>query len=399
MTGRVVSPVLMLPVHPRLGLRRLRAGLVAALLATAAIAHAAAPDSAARTRSKFVDPVDGWFDLSTFLDEPLGFAPFALPITEPAVGYGAAFALVFMNPSQEGNRTRPDLTAAGGLATENGTWGGFALDSRSWMDERLQTIVVALYAELQLDYYGLGESDRLRDQPLSYQLAPAGGRATARYRLGESRAKVGLAYTLARTEVEFDAASGDPALPSFDRHSWLGGVTPSFSYDTRNALFTPTRGIFVETMLDLYGNAFGGSDDFQRADAVFIGYYPAHPRVTLGARTSTTASFNDAPFIMRPYVYMRGIAAMRYQGEQVAQLEAEVRYQFWKRLSVVGFGGIGATWAYHDSEAPEENVEAFGAGVRYELARRYALHVGVDVARGPDETAIYVQFGSAWMRL
>jgi hypothetical protein len=26
------------------------------------------------------------------------------------------------------------------------------------------------------------------------------------------------------------------------------------------------------------------------------------------------------------------------------------------------------------------------------------LHMGVDVAFGPDTTAIYVQFGSAWMR-
>ena len=30
------------------------------------------------------------------------------------------------------------------------------------------------------------------------------------------------------------------------------------------------------------------------------------------------------------------------------------------------------------------------------LARRYKLHMGIDVAFGPDGTAFYVQFGSAW---
>ena len=52
----------------------------------------------------------------------------------------------------------------------------------------------------------------------------------------------------------------------------------------------------------------------------------------------------------------------------------------WKRLSLVGFVGAG------------------GAGFRYEVARKYGLHMGVDVAFGPGTTAIYVQFGSAWAR-
>jgi len=30
---------------------------------------------------------------------------------------------------------------------------------------------------------------------------------------------------------------------------------------------------------------------------------------------------------------------------------------------------------------------------------RNGLHMGLDVAFGPDEPAIYIQFGSAWLRL
>jgi len=37
----------------------------------------------------------------------------------------------------------------------------------------------------------------------------------------------------------------------------------------------------------------------------------------------------------------------------------------------------------------------FGCDVRYEIARKYGLHMGLDVAHGPDGTAWYVQFGSA----
>jgi hypothetical protein len=41
---------------------------------------------------------------------------------------------------------------------------------------------------------------------------------------------------------------------------------------------------------------------------------------------------------------------------------------------------------------------AGGTGFRYELARKYGLHMGVDLAFGPDDPIIYVQFSSAWMR-
>ena len=39
-----------------------------------------------------------------------------------------------------------------------------------------------------------------------------------------------------------------------------------------------------------------------------------------------------------------------------------------------------------------------GAGFRYLIARRYGLHLGLDVAVSADDTAIYVIFGNAWLR-
>jgi hemolysin activation/secretion protein len=82
----------------------------------------------------------------------------------------------------------------------------------------------------------------------------------------------------------------------------------------------------------------------------------------------------------------------------MAQVEAELRWQFWKRLSLVGFGGTGATWTSLERADRQKTVSAGGAGLRYDLARRYGIHVGVDVAYGPDGSAFYLQWGSAWIR-
>jgi hypothetical protein len=41
---------------------------------------------------------------------------------------------------------------------------------------------------------------------------------------------------------------------------------------------------------------------------------------------------------------------------------------------------------------------AGGTGFRYELARKYGIHAGLDVAFGSDHPILYLQIGSAWAR-
>ena len=80
---------------------------------------------------------------------------------------------------------------------------------------------------------------------------------------------------------------------------------------------------------------------------------------------------------------MRGAPIMRYQGEEVAQIEAELRWQCWKRFSLVGFVGGGATWNEFTRFKSSQTVLTGSTGFRYELARKYGIHAGVDFAVGP----------------
>ena len=59
---------------------------------------------------------------------------------------------------------------------------------------------------------------------------------------------------------------------------------------------------------------------------------------------------------------------MRYQGEAVAQIEAELRWQFWKRFSLVGFAGGGATWNDRERFENSKTLGTGGTGLRYEIA-------------------------------
>lgn len=358
------------------------------------------PSTPSHAPSKFRSSEDGWLDISGFLDQAYGFVPVVFPITEPAVGYGAAGGLVFID-KPKGRAAdgfgRPNLTVVGGLGTENGTWGVLAGDVRHWLDGRLQTLVGGIYASVNLEFYGIGKDDVLNDHPLTYTLEPLGGLVHARYRLGDSPVWAGIGYVFATTKVSFDAPTV-PRLPDFQEESRVGGLTPSLIYDTRDNIFTPKGGTYLDASAGLFSRALGGEDEFQRVTLIGMHFLPLHQTVTLGVRAGATLGFGDVPFYLRPFVALRGVQAMRYQGEQVAQIEAEVRWQFWKRFSLVAFGGAGATWNDLKHFNDTLTVTTGGVGFRYELAREYGLHMGVDVAFGPNAPVLYVQFGSAWIR-
>src|SRR6188768_1298791 len=185
---------------------------------------------------------DGFPDLSAFLDEKYGFLPIAMPITEPAVGYGAMGGLAFLSKSLGSAAQglgRPNITFVGGLGTANGSWGALAADSRYWLDDHLQTLTGFIYASVNLDFHGIGQDSRFHDNPLRYNLEPKGGLFIPKYRFGESRFWAGLGYAFASTKVSFDAPETTPGIPDYDRVSNMGMLLPSVNLDTRDNVFTP----------------------------------------------------------------------------------------------------------------------------------------------------------------
>src|SRR3954469_4366679 len=76
------------------------------------------------------DAEDGYFDVSNFLSTRVGFLPIAMPITEPAIGYGLGLGLTFFHdkpkvvtyPGQPPRVIMPTMTVVFGAATESQTW-------------------------------------------------------------------------------------------------------------------------------------------------------------------------------------------------------------------------------------------------------------------------------------
>lgn len=365
---------------------------------------------APKHQSVLRDPEDGWLDLSQLLAKPGRFVPVIMPVTEPAVGYGLAGAAVFLRPRTAAGSegwARPNVTVAGGMYTSNQSWGLLAGDASTWKNGRIDTVFGGGHASINLKYFGEGGGSNSSDNSLEYNLRMSGILAKGRVRLGAGHWYAGLRYMFSTVESspvlpdDSSTPPGDSPEPpkEFGRTDRLAGPALSLRYDSRNNVLTPTKGFFYEANWSYFDRAFGASLNFQRLEQVGIAYLPFGTRWTLGVRGDADFSFDNPVFYARPYVTLRGVPAMRYQRQHLAQTELELRWQFWKRFSAVMFGGGAVAWhGGNKSQRYAVTVGAGGVGFRYELARKFGLHYGIDFARGPEDSAIYFQFGSAWSR-
>jgi hypothetical protein len=119
-------------------------------------------------------------------------------------------------------------------------------------------------------------------------------------------------------------------------------------------------------------------------------------KLVLGLHLDLDTAGGDPPLWGYPWVTMRGIPALRYQNESTAVVETELRWNIFGRWAAVGFIGAAATRGDVPVFEDESGIVAGGIGGRFLFRPQDSLWIGIDVARGPEDTALYVVMGHKW---
>lgn len=356
-----------------------------------------------KRKLSFKDTLDGKLDASQFLDEYNGFVPIVIPVTEPAVGYGAAGGLLFIRRKRENGAIRtdlnPDMYGVFGMYTENKSWAAAGFYSAHWKEDKIRANFVAGYGALNLKYYR--NIPVLGDVNFGMNLAATFIQMDISHKLGDIPLYAGLRYSFAGAQVKFDL--GDigniPGVDSDHFNADFSSLAPMLRFDTRDYIFTPNKGIKSDLQYIFNDKAFGASVTFQRLNFDTMGFIPLSDNLTGGLRLHVQASSDNTPFYALPFIEMRGIPALRFQGNRVFNMETEERYNFNLRWAAIGFAGVGKAILPNDSWADAKMAWGVGGGFRYLLARVHNLYGGVDIARGNDDWAIYFVVGTHWNRL
>ena len=371
--------------------------------------EAASVDTIQDDKTSFFDPDDGQLDLSQFLASASGFLPVPILITEPAVGYGGGAALLFFHDkdkkgnesvveeNKEGSPTKkapPSISGAAAFGTENGTWGAGAFHMGVWKEDTIRYIGALFYADVNLDFYGRPGNEN-SDISVGYNVAATMLYQRLLFRVKQSDYFLGADYIFANSDMKLDTKI--PEWPVLEDQIKEAGVGLIAQHDSRDNIFTPNSGNLLAAKYQRYDHAVGGDRDYNKTQVKTYQWLPVHPKLVLGLRADAQFTSGDIPFYMLPFVDLRGIPALRYQGAHVFVAETELRWDFTRRWSAVGFIGSGWVADYHFDDFKEsEAYVAGGAGLRYLIAKAYNMRVGADIARGPEDTAFYLSVGSRW---
>lgn len=377
----------------------------------------------------FKDPVDGRFDLGEHLAEnAYGFMPIPIIITEPAVGYGGGVVGLFLHETEEEKSARKQLalssydggaqlmpsaiTVVGAAGTQNGTWFAFAGHQHSWFKDAIRYTVGGGVGKANLDIYGATPAFELFGKPIPSQPYKFGTESKGagilqqlKFRVARTPLMLGIKQIAAITsvELEFDLSRFDiPNLTIPLDDIVTSGLGLIGEYDTRDNIFYPTKGYMVGVEYMIYDEKLGSTYSYQHLTIDGEVYIPIAERWTL-AFAGDYQYYNSSEVVLsptvKPYVGLRGVASYRYQGDDIITLQSQVTYDIDNRWSVSAFYGAGMARVENDltNEITDNNIDAYGAGFRYQIARRYGLRLGMDLAFSSDgENAIYFNVGSGF---
>lgn len=362
--------------------------------------------SAQKHHTVLKDSLDGAFDLSDFLIYANGFIVVPTIITEPAVGgFGGAVAPIFLKkrpPVIEADGTKrfinPDITGGIGMYTANKSWLVGAFRSATLVKSKILYRGFAAYGDMNLSFY----ANNLPNQ--SDQEFKLNFKSTIFYtqwlkQFNNAKWSAGPQYLFLNSRINLpDFNLPPPFVDPKDIKSTISQLGAALQFDGRDNIFTPDKGIRIQSDFFWSDKALGSDYQAWRINLSAIGYYPLAKTLIGGLRIEGEQALGSPPFYLKPGINMRGIPAARYMGKTSIVSELEFRWDLYRRWSLMGFGGLASAFDDWDRAFAKPVVYSYGTGFRYLIARKFKLRMGVDVAKGPEDWAYYIVFGSNWMR-
>lgn len=204
------------------------------------------------------------------------------------------------------------------------------------------------------------------------------------------------------TNAELQLNLGSNALPPEIGDLLTDKITTSGAglvaeFDTHDNIFTPATGYHYTLEYLLYREGIGSDIDYDLTHLEGLNYWRLADAWRLGFRFEGEIAESDEtlPRFAQPSMTLRGIPAARYQGSYVGVIETEVTWKVDSRWIVLNFAGAGRAAASGSECSDAPNRVTRGVWFRYQIARSYGFHMGLDIARGPEDTIFYMQAGSA----
>jgi outer membrane protein assembly factor BamA len=313
-----------------------------------------------------------------------------VPIRNPTVGTGLALAAM-VTYSLDDNSPESSTAVFGGR-TDNQSWAAGFKQSAFWSDDRFRFDLVAGRGEANLKYFGREDGIDLSDNPINYSLTGSFVQPRLSVRAAD-RWFVGLQGTYLDAKTGLSLGS---IIPPVELDTQLVGLGPLVTFDSRDNRFYPRTGTYAELIALRYDDRWGSDFEYNKYPFFANRYVPVTSSTTLAMRVNGVLTDGNVPFFDAPSLTLRGFPAGRYQNEQMIAAEAEARWRFHDRWTLVGILGAGKVAPKLNAFGDAKTVVSKGLGIRFLASQKSQVNIGIDYAAGPDDNAIYFRVGEAF---
>ena len=176
------------------------------------------------------------------------------------------------------------------------------------------------------------------------------------------------------------------------------GIT--YEYDTRDNVFSASRGAYHELYIGSAGSALGSDYTRMEYEVQLRRYIPVLKWDVLAFEAKFDFNNGTVPFQLMPSVggsdFLRGYYDHRFMDNNFMGCQAEYRFPVHKLLSISVFGAAGEVADRIEDFRADGIKPAAGAGIRFSLNTEEKIVVRTDYGIGVDSAGLYVKLDEAF---
>ncbi len=248
------------------------------------------------------------------------------------------------------------------------------------------------------NYFGIGINSNADDLE-TYDANYPRFLGTASYRVKKSFL-AGIQYRFDHFDIPRTGALLALNNPVGINGGTVSTIGVSTTYDTRDDIFYPRKGILATTTFENSGGHTLADFDYSLFQFEISHYFTIKKQHTIASNFFTGATIGESPFFN--YFFLasgkraRGFNDRRFIDKNIGLVQVEYRFPIYKRLRGAAFSSVGTVGNEYQDLFTNRKLLSYGAGLRFQLSKKQLSHIRLDVARSFEGFQFYVTIGEAF---